>query len=807
MSMINPPLFHISHNSGNKITLTSNDGDVAHLFVLEQDIVRVMVLPAGKQSTLNSWAIAPGQEDVATEGRDRFDLSGFALPSFKLDESGGKLKIETAQIRLTVALSGFFCNWEILQQTAQGSHWVAVASDRPTQAYNFGYWDERCYHYLVREPGEMYFGLGERAGDTNRAGQSHRMTNINPLGYNAKTTDTLYKHIPFYITWKPELQAAFGVFYDTLSDCTIDMGREIDQYHFPYRHFIADHGILDYYIIAGDARIDQVVRRYTWLTGRPAFMPKWSLGYSGSTMLYTEAANAQERMGEFLEKCAEHDILCDSFHLSSGYTTINGKRYVFNWNHDKFPDAKGFASSYMDKGVHLVPNIKPALLRSHPLFDEALESGLLMSDTKGQPGWIQYWGEVGVYLDFTNPKTLDWWKEKVKTALLEYGLSATWNDNNEFEIWSDKVLAKGFGSSYPVREAKILQTLLMMRASRQAQQEFSPEKRPYVVTRGGMAGMQRYAQTWSGDNTTSWQTLKYNIKMGLGLALSGVSNSGHDIGGFFGPAPDQELFIRWVQFGIFLPRFSIHSWNTDGSVNEPWMFPQATHHVRDLIKLRAKLTPYLYDLLWQAHDQYQPVTRPTFFDFPQDARCFEENDDLMIGRSLLFAPVVEAGQRTRDVYLPAGSDWIDFWSGDRFEGGQTVTLAAPWSQPPLLVREGSAIPVNLAEQHFAKPDCRIGFMVFPHRQATEVITSFFDDDGESYAYRQKQHASWTVTVKTDAHTVDLRLAFKNTSGAGEAQKQVKIILPGSEHRAVTIAGKAAQLVYAEEQAFVMADIS
>lgn len=226
-------------------------------------------------------------------------------------------------------------------------------NDRKTQAYNFGWWDERVYHYIARKPGEMYVGLGERAGSLDRANQSYEMRNVDAMGYNARTTDPLYKHIPFYVTWQPETSTGFGLFYDTLADCRFDMGRELDNYHGHYRHFIAEHGDLDYYFIASPDTPLHAVRRFTWLTGRPAWMPKWGLGYSGSTMSYTDAPDAQKRMAEFIDRCREHDILCDSFHLSSGYTSIGGKRYVFNWNRDKFPDIDGFVTSYLREGVRL----------------------------------------------------------------------------------------------------------------------------------------------------------------------------------------------------------------------------------------------------------------------------------------------------------------------------------------------------------------------------------------------------------------------------------------------------------------------
>jgi alpha-glucosidase len=214
------------------------------------------------------------------------------------------------------------------------------------------------------------------------------------MGYDARTSDPLYKHIPFYITRHGESGLAFGLFYDTYADCTFDFGAERSNYHGPYRSFTAGAGDLDCYVIAGPAVAD-VTRRFTWLTGRPAFLPRWGLGYSGSTMSYTDAPDAQARMAAFIENCRRHDILCDSFHLSSGYTSIGPRRYVFHWNRDKFPDPAAFAASYHAAGVRLCANIKPCLLDDHPLFAEALARGLLIRQPDGEPAWTQFWDGVG----------------------------------------------------------------------------------------------------------------------------------------------------------------------------------------------------------------------------------------------------------------------------------------------------------------------------------------------------------------------------------------------------------------------------
>ena len=781
MPLASIPNFSLTKQESSCLTLKSAEGFVAHIFILEEDILRLMILPQGKLRFPRTWAIAPGLDDVPLEGRDRFSLEGFTSPDAEIAEQANQLSITTTRVRLTIQLKGFFCQWEVMQN----GRWQPAASDRSTQSYNFGWWDERVYHYLKREADEMYFGLGERAGDLNRFGKSYRMTNIDAMGYNARTTDPLYKHIPFYLTWKKQSKVPFGLFYDTVADCTFDMGRELDNYHGWYRYFVADYGDLDYYFIAGETLPD-IVRRYTWMTGRPAFTPKWGLGYSGSTMTYTDSPNAQERMSEFLVGCEKHDILCDSFHLSSGYTSIDEKRYVFNWNLTKFPDPPGFVKQYRDAGLRLCANIKPCLLRDHPRFEEAVTQGLLVRDQDGKPTMVQFWDELGAYLDFTNPSTVEWWKARVTESLLKVGVAATWNDNNEFEIWSAQPQIHGFGEARRAVEAKTLQTLMMMRASWEAQREFAPGTRPFLITRSGTVGMHRYVQTWSGDNYTSWETLRYNIKMGNGLALSGISNVGHDIGGFSGPAPNAELLLRWVQSGIFMPRFSIHSWNDDQSVNEPWMYPEITPYIRDLIRFRYRLIPYLYDLLWRSHRDYTPMIRPTFYDFPDDECCYLENDDMMLGGNLLVAAVVEPGKRARSVYLPSGCGWYDFWSGDYHQGGQEIVLPAPWDRPPLLSRESCAIPLNVAEQHFRKRADQRGFCIFPPRCDGQFEASCFEDDGESEGYRQGRY--WTWQLQITASQSDVLVKVERQGEGYPKPGQVLLLFPRQETRRIEVHG-------------------
>jgi alpha-glucosidase len=770
-----PPLFHVAERATGRVTLASDTMATAHIFVLEEDVVRLLLLPEGTVKGPPSWAIAPGAEDVAEPGRDRMSVEGFSCPDCLVTEGGGQVVVETARIRLTIALEGFHCRWE----QRDGEAWRAMMTDRPTQSYDFGWWDGRVHHHVARPARERYYGLGEKSGEMNRAGRRFRFTNLDPMGYDAESSDPLYKAIP-YILVADAHNACHGAFYDIMGEVTVDLGQELDNYHGHFRSMVAESGDLDLYMIAGPDALS-VTRRFTWLTGRPALMPRWSLGYSGSTMTYTDAPDAQARMQDFVDKLEQHDIGCTSFHLSSGYTSIGPKRYVFNWNHDKFPDPAAFVAGYHAAGIELVPNIKPAFLRDHPRFDELAEAGLLVSDEGGRPTEVQFWDEVGAFIDFTKPEAAAWWRAQVKAALLDYGIRSTWNDNNEYGVWDARARFDFFGSPRPASEARPLQSLLMMRASRRAQMENEPGQRPYVVSRSGMAGLHRYAQTWTGDNRTDWKTIRYNARMALGLALSGVSNSGHDVGGFAGRKPEPELFLRWVQAGVLMPRFSIHSWNDDASVNEPWMYPEHLPAIHRLMALRQKLIPYLADLLWRYHHDYEPVERPLWLDFPEDEGSWADGDAYLLGSGVMVLLACDPGVVSVSARLPQGADWIDPWTGDRYRGGSEVVLAAPLDGlPPVLARVGSAIPVDLAQGGVrAQPFAR-GLWLFPPAAEGEFDWSFHEDDGAT----DKPAARWSGTCRSDAGAIEVTVDCDAPGTFGDGE--ITIVLPLGDRRNIAV---------------------
>ncbi|HHF3660672.1 TPA: TIM-barrel domain-containing protein, partial [Haemophilus influenzae] len=674
-------------NHNHRIDIACDHSYQMHIFVLENDLLRVAFTKNKEFKVPHTWAITPNQSDVDWQGRDKWSLKGFSCPDYEVKQTEKTLEISTALLKVTIH-QPLYLEWEY----KHGDKWKPLFKDRQTGAYLMGISNTTISHYLQRDIQEHYYGLGEKTGNLNRHGRRFEMRNIDAMGYNAEHTDPLYKHIPFYITHTPEV--SYGLYYDNLSPCWFTLGSEIDNYHSYYRNYKAEDGDLDYYVILGP-KILNVTKKYCRLTGGTIFGPKWSLGYSGSTMYYTDASDAQEQLKKFVNLCNEHDIPCDSFQLSSGYTSINGKRYVFNWNYDKIPTPKEMTKYFQNAGMKLAANIKPCLLLDHPRYQEVEKLGLFIKDSESNnPEKSMFWDDEGSHLDFTNMDTVNWWKKNVKQQLLDYGINSTWNDNNEFEVWDNYAKCRYFGESMPIKLLRPLQPLLMMRASYEAQLEYAPNKRPYLISRSGSPGMNRYVQTWSGDNRTSWNTLRYNIKMGLGMSLSALYNVGHDVGGFSGNKPDPELFVRWVQNGVMHPRFTIHSWNDDKTVNEPWMYPQIINIIRDAIQLRYILMPYLYNTLWKAHHDNEPILRPTFLDHEHDKNTFEENDDYLLGEDLLVASVVEPNQRKREVYLPQNFvGWYDFYTHKWFNGGERIIADAPLEKIPLFLKAGSIIPM------------------------------------------------------------------------------------------------------------------
>jgi alpha-glucosidase len=662
-----------------------DDGSELSVRFLSPTMARVTLNPAGGWREPRTWAIAPqAGTDVAWEGRPREDLSGFDLPQTRADAS----QFGTGALTVTLGSGPLRLDWH-----AFGSE-TPVASDRETTAYLRQSRGGRVRHYLQRQVGDRYYGLGDKTGELDLNGRRLRTAGLDSMGYDPKSGDPLYKHWPFVLSRAANGQW-FGIYYDTMAECTFDLGCEHDNYHGFYRYVDIDDGDLDYYLMVGRTPAE-VIAQFTSLIGGTHLPPRWTLGFAQTAMGLTDAPNAQAGLDAFIDEAVANRIPLSAFHYGSGYSSRGKRRYVFTWNSDKFPDPKTLNQRFHANGMHLVANLKPCLLDDHPAYEEVKAGKAFIADAgTGQPVIEPFWDGLGSHLDFTEPKAIRWWQDGLRKQVLDYGFDVGWNDNNEYAVMDEDAQCAGFGTPIPMHRARSLHPLLMTRSTFEAQQAHRPGEPVFTVTRGGMPGIQRYAQTWTGDNTTSWKTLRWNLRTGLQMSLSGMFNVGHDIGGFHGPVPEPELLVRWVQACSLNPRAIINSWKTNGVTTVPWMYPEATPAIRKAIELRYQLLPYLWSLFERATAKHEPIIRPTFYDFPQDANCLEDSDDFMLGDALLVAPVVDAGATSRRVYLPAlpdGGRWFDFETREAFASGQWHTVAAPLDRLPLFARAGAAIP-------------------------------------------------------------------------------------------------------------------
>lgn len=345
----------------------------------------------------------------------------------------------------------------------------------------------------------------------------------------------------------------------------------------------------------------------------------------------------------------------DGFHLSSGYTSQNNKRCVFTWNTTRFKDPSAYFHAMNEKHAQNVPNVKPGVLLCNPRFEEFNADDAFVKDSKDHS---------------------------------TYGVGKWWGGT--------------------IGQLKPIMSTLMCKVGADAVVEHNAKARPYMVCRSGSAGIQRYAQTWCGDNYTSWKSLKYNIPIITGMGLSGQPNEGADIGGFAGPAPEAELLLRWIQNGIFQPRFCMNSANNDNTVTQPWMYEENLPYVREAYNLRYRLLPYLYSLMYESNQDGMPAWRPLFLEFPQDPKCYTDKSlTFMFGKSILVANVVEKGATTRSIYLPAGCKWYDINDNLReYEGGQTIEVPVTLASIPMFLR-GSAIVVTTEDvKHILKDTMR-----------------------------------------------------------------------------------------------------
>ena len=631
-----------------------------------------------------------------------------------------------------------------------------------------GHEEYKVYVSKVMENDMYFYGLGERTGSLNKKGYHYRNWNTDDPTPHGETYAQLYKSIPFLITLKN--QEAFGIFFDNHFESHFDMGKENSNYYY----FGAVDGNLDYYFMYGPT-IKEVVNKYTNLTGKTPLPQLWTLGYQQCRWSYAP----QERAMEIAKCFREKDIPCDTIYLDIDY--MDGFR-VFTWDNKKFENPKEFLQQLKEMGFKVVTIIDPGVKvdKGYRIYDEGLKEGYFATDKDGIVYKNSVWPGDSVFPDFMNSNTREWWAGNQK-IMMDLGVSGIWNDMNEPASFNgplpDDVVFNNDGTLVTHKEIHNVYGHMMDKATYEGIKR-ATNKRPFIVTRACYAGTQKYATVWTGDNQSTWEHLRMSLPMLMNLGLSGMAFCGTDVGGF-GHDCTPELLSRWVQVGAFTPLFRNHS--TIGSrEQEPWAFDKTTEDInRKYIKLRYKLIPYLYDMMYKCEETGEPIIRPLLFNYQNDRKTYEINDEFNFGDSILVAPVVEQGARHKLVYLPEGDNWIDYWTGEEYKGGQYIIKEAPLDICPIFVKSLSIIPVGKEQNYVGENnDDILTLNIYLGKEKGESTYTHILDDGESFDYKNGKLNKYIINCKLSE---ELRIELKENIGYSKNYNKIKIILNNLEH--------------------------
>lgn len=579
--------------------------------------------------------------------------------------------------------------------------------------------------------GERFYGLGDKTGDFDRRGQAFVNWNTDAYGFG-RATDPIYKSIPFYIAIGAA-GGAYGLFLDNSWRSGFDFGHREDG----TLVIGADGGPIDYYLIAGPA-IRDVVRRYAELTGKAPLPPLWSLGFHQSRYSYMSAQEVRQIVGRLRAERIPADVVWLDIDFQD-------RNRPFTTNPTTFPDLLALASEVGRDGIKLVAitdlHVAHAPNQGYAAYDSGLEGDHFLKNSDGSLYVAPVWPGPSVFPDFTRASTRGWWGDLYR-GFIAAGIAGFWNDMNEPAIFETptktmpldtvhRIEGDGFGSRR-ARHAEVhnVYGMLNSRATYEGLLRLRPGRRPYVMTRATYAGGQRYAVTWTGDNSSTWDHLKLSVQQMLSLGLSGFPWSGADVGGFIGGA-SPELMTRWYQIAAFKPVFRSHA-GKDAPRAEPWVHgPEHLAIRRSAIEARYRLLPYLYAVAEDTSRTGDPIMRPTFYDYPAmaSARC-DQSMAFALGRDLLVAPPPNPeSPHAYDICLP-GNGWFDYWTGRRIEGDRVREIPR-LERLPVFVRAGAIVPHQpLVQSTSEKPRGPLELRVYP---GDDCRGELYFDDGETIA--------------------------------------------------------------------------
>jgi alpha-glucosidase len=590
-------------------------------------------------------------------------------------------------------------------------------------------WESARIHVWKKMPvDESYFGLGDKAGPMNRRNHSFTMWNTDEFGWQ-ESTDPLYKTIPFFQGIRKG--TAYGIFFDNTWRSSFDFGKESRDYY----SFGSDGGEINYYYFAGpDPK--KIIEDYTALTGRMPLPPLWSLGYQQCRYSYYP----EKRAYEIVERLREDKIPADTIYFDIDYQQGNAP---FTVNREYFPHFEKMIADFKAVGMHTILitdlHIKHDPNHGYAPFDSGMKEDVFVKRADGSLYVAPVWPGPSVFPDFTLTRVRDWWGTLYKD-FLDMGVAGFWNDMDEPAVFLtptktmplDNVHRTDDGAKHPHSEIHNVFGSENVRATFNGVKKLRPNERPFVLTRAAYSGAQRYAATWTGDNSSTWNHLAMSTPQLLSMGISGYGMVGDDIGGFAG-TPTPDLLTRWFEVGAFNPIYRDHT--AKGTADqEPWVHgPEHEAIRRRYIEERYRLLPYIYTGIEEMSRTGIPLMRPLFLEYPKMEGITGDDHDFLFGRDLLVEPVTTEMLDAKEIHLPSG-DWYDYWTAEKHSTKEQIVLQPALDQMPLYVRAGAILPMQQLVQHTEEtPQGPLQLRVYPGPDCSGTL---YEDDGHTFAYEK-----------------------------------------------------------------------
>jgi alpha-glucosidase len=584
------------------------------------------------------------------------------------------------------------------------------------------------------------YGTGESTGPLLKNSSTHMLWNTDNPEYSKDHNHRLYQTQPWVLGVRPD-GTAFGVLADNTWKQEISLGQGIQ--------FSSDGPPFRVFVIEGNTP-QEVLKRLADLTGKMKLPPLWSLGYQQCRWSYYPDTRVKEIADTFRIKQIPCDVIWLDIHYMDGYK-------IFTFSPDRFPNPKETNEYLHNKGFKSVWMIDPGVKKEagYFVYDSGTKKDVWVKDADGQNYVGKVWPGDCVFPDFTMERTQAWWSSLYKNYMAN-GIDGVWNDMNEPAVfegpdWTMPVNNIHRGDNEHPKDVHLryhnVYGMMMVKATREGILETNPDKRPFVLTRANYIGGQRYAATWTGDNTSCWAHLRMSIPMSLNLGLSGQPFNGPDIGGFNGNATP-ELFGQWIATGAFYPFCRAHT--IQGSKNhEPWAFGKKIENVsRTALQRRYCLMPYLYTLFHEASVDGMPVMRPVFFADLHDLNLRQEDQLFLLGADLLVVPKWADLPR-----LPKG-----IW--------RTIDLIGENSeksryQPDLKQRGGTIIPVGKIIQSTTEYSTDSLTLLVCLNDEMKAEGTLYNDAGNGFEYQKGQYAIDSFSAqKTGNHEVTVTCTKK-----------------------------------------------